>query len=187
MRPASIFFFLLLALVGISAAQDTTFPLGPQYLVTSNSPMFLRSIATPSLSLSAPPSSLNNPATEALPQPPSPTAGLPQPDLTRILWGEPKEVELKEAEPKVGEPEVSEPSVGENVGENVIEITSAEPPRPLPASILDPGVTGMTTAQSLREFGYGVPLAETAQFWKTHKPRAPRVFTNADVRHLHQS
>ena len=180
MRLSTIF-CLLLTLTAIGAAQDTNFPAGPQYLVTSNSPMFLRPIATPSLSLSTPHPSLNAATTEALPQPASPTAGLPQPDLTRILWGP------KEAEPKVGAPEVSEPAVGGNVAENVIEITSAEPPRPLPASIVDTGVTGMTTAQRLREFGYGVPLAETAQFWKTYKPHAPRIYTNADVQRQHQN
>jgi hypothetical protein len=178
MRLATMF-CLLLTLAGISGAQDTNFPVGPQYLVTSNSPMFLRPIATPSLSLSAPPASLSIPATEALPQPSSPTAGLPQPDLTHILWGE----------PQAAHPEVAEPGVAENVSENVseIEITSAEPPRPLPANIIDTGVTGATTAQSLRELGYGVPLGETAQFWRAHKPHAPRVYTNADVQRLHQS
>jgi hypothetical protein len=181
MRLGTLFCSLLI-LVAIGAAQDTNFPVGPQYLATSNSPLFLQPIATPTLSLSAPLPSLSAPATEALPQPPSPTAGLPQPDLTRILWGEPKG-----AEPKVGVPEVGELATGENVAENVIEISSAEPPRPLPASIIDTGVTGMTSAQSLRELGYGIPLGETAQFWKTHKPHAPRVYTNADVRRLHQS
>jgi len=180
MRLTTVF-CLLLTLTAIGAAQDTNFSVGPQYLVTVDSPMFLRPIATPSLSLSTPPPSLNAPATEALPQPPSPTAGLPQLDLTRILWGP------KEAEPKVGAPEGSEPAVGGNVAENVIEINSAEPLRPLPASLIDTGVTGMTTAQSLREFGYGVPLGETASFWKAHKPHAPRIYTNADVQRLHES
>ena len=40
-----------LALVGFSFAQDTNFSAGPQYLVTTSSPMLLRPIATPSLSL----------------------------------------------------------------------------------------------------------------------------------------
>jgi hypothetical protein len=53
----------------------------------------------------------------------------------------------------------------------------------LPASITDTGVTGTTTALWLRERGYGVPLGDTASYWKTHKPHAPRVFTNADVQH----
>ena len=41
----------LLALVGFSFAQDTNFSAGPQYLVTTGSPMLLRPIVTPSLSL----------------------------------------------------------------------------------------------------------------------------------------
>jgi len=45
------FFFLLFALAGVSAAQDTNFPVGPQYLITTDSTLFLRPIATPSLSL----------------------------------------------------------------------------------------------------------------------------------------
>ena len=44
-------FFVFFALAGIGAAQDTNFSAGPQYLVTGSSPMFLRSIATPSMSL----------------------------------------------------------------------------------------------------------------------------------------
>ena len=51
MRLASLFCFLI-ALAGISAAQDTNFPVGPQYLITGDSPMFLHPIATPTLSLS---------------------------------------------------------------------------------------------------------------------------------------
>jgi hypothetical protein len=133
------------------------------------------------LSLSTPLPILNAPASEALPQPASPTAGLSQPDLTRILWGEPKAAEPNEAIPAGAE------NVAENVSENVIEISSAEPPRPLPPSIFETGVTGLTTIQSLRERGYGVPLGETAQFYKTHKPHARRVYTNADVQRLHQS
>src|ERR1035437_9912047 len=43
MRLASFCCFLF-ALVGISAAQDTNFPVGPQYLMTSCSPMFAQPI-----------------------------------------------------------------------------------------------------------------------------------------------
>ena len=167
MRLGSLF-CLMLALAGISVAQDTNFPVGPQYLITSASPMFLHSIATPTLSLSAPPAAVSAPATEtaAVPETASPSAGpQSQPDLTRIYWGGPK---------------VSEPVTE-------IEITSAQPSAALPASIVDVGVTGVTNAQSLRERGYGVPLGETASFWKAHKPHAPRVYTNADVQRLHPS
>jgi hypothetical protein len=45
------FLVLLVVLVGICAAQETNFPVGPQYLVTMGNPMLLRPIATPSLSL----------------------------------------------------------------------------------------------------------------------------------------
>jgi len=67
----------------------------------------------------------------------------------------------------------------------VIEMTSEEPTLPLPASLINVGVGGTTDAQSLREHGYGVTLAESAQFWKTHKPRATHVYTNRDVQRLH--
>ncbi|MGP0017664.1 MAG: hypothetical protein ACLPHP_03770 [Candidatus Sulfotelmatobacter sp.] len=173
MRPACLL-CLLIALTGISAAQDTnqatsqdtSFSAGPQYLITSSfSPLFARPIATPSISLAAP-----------LPEIQSPPAIGPvvenqpfvansdlsrQPDLFPIYYGTPMT--------------------------SVVEITSAEPPRSLPASIVDSGVTGITDAQSLRERGYGAPLGDTAAFWKAHKARAPRVYTNADVQRLRPS
>ena len=46
----SHFVCLLCRLGGVSTAQDTKFPVGPQYLITTDSPLFLRPIATPSLS-----------------------------------------------------------------------------------------------------------------------------------------
>jgi hypothetical protein len=174
--------FSLMALAGISAAQvtnqdtnqitsqvtsqDTNFSAGPQYLVTSGfSPLFARSIATPSISLAAP-----LPAIPSLPdigpvienQPVATNPELPrQPDLFPIYYGPPVT--------------------------NVVEITSAELPPSLPASIVDAGVTGIADAQSLRERGYGVPLGDTAAFWKVHKPHASRVYTNADVQRLRSS
>jgi hypothetical protein len=39
----------------------------------------------------------------------------------------------------------------------------------------------MTTAESLRQRGYGVPIGYAASFWKAHTPRAKRVYTNADI------
>jgi hypothetical protein len=163
MRLASLFCFLI-ALAGISAAQDTNFPVGPQYLITSGSPMFLRPIETPTLSLSTPTAS-NGSETTTVPETPtaSPSLSTP-PDLTRVYWGGPETTQ-----------QVSD-----------IEITSAGTSNPLPPSILDVGVTGMTNAQSLRVRGYGIPLGEAASYWKTHKPHASRVYTNADVQRLHQ-
>jgi len=169
MHMASLLITLLM-LTGVSVAQETNFSAGPQYLITTNSAMFLRPIATPTLSLSAPLASTSEAAEEATPQPLSPFAPAPaQPDLTQIFWGTPA---------------TSQPA-NENVSE--IEITSAPLPRALPASIFDAGVTGITSVQSLRERGFGVPLGESAAFWKTHKPHASRLYTNADIQRLHTS
>ncbi|MFZ1140503.1 MAG: hypothetical protein WAN76_15075 [Candidatus Sulfotelmatobacter sp.] len=164
MRLGSLFCLLFL-LVGITAAQDTNFPVGPQYLVTFGSPMFARPIATPTLWLD-------------VPLPPIPS--------------------LPEVGPVIGnQPYIENPELQHEVDlfpiyygypmPSVVELTSAEPPRELPASIVDVGVAGITNAQSLREQGYGVPLGDTASFWKAHKPHAPRVYTNADVERLHGS
>ena len=181
MRLASLL-CLLLALTGISAAQDTNFSIGPQYLITSDSPMFLHSIATPTLSLSAPTPGLSAPASEAPAEPPSVSSAPPfQPDLARIYWRGPEVTENVS--------EMGAKNANENVSQNPseIEIASAPLPGALPASILDTGVTGMTDAQSLRQRGYGVSVGETASFWKAHKPHASRHYTNADVQRLHQS
>jgi hypothetical protein len=153
---------LLLTLGGISAAQETNFSVGPQYLMTSGSPLLAQPIATPSLSLEAP-----------LPGIPS----LPQIGPT------------VQNEPYTANPELKHeanlfPVYYGYAMTSVVEITSAEPPRELPASITDVGVTGMTNLQSLRLRGFGAPLGDTATFWKTHKPRAPRVYTNDDLQRL---
>jgi hypothetical protein len=156
---------LLFALIGIGAAQDTNFPAGPQYLITFGSPMFARPVATPSLWLDAPLADIQ-PLPEIVPvidhQPYIPNPVLErQPDLLPIFYGYPM------------------PSV--------VELISPELPAELPPSITEAGVTRMIDVQSLREWGYGVPLGETASFWKSHKPHAPRVYTNADVDRLHGS
>ena len=174
MRLVSLLLTLLM-LAGVSVAQETNFSTGPQYLITTTSTMFLRPIATPTLSLSAPlPSvseaAMSEEAGESTPQPSSPFAPAPaQADLTQIFWGT-----TATAQP-----------ANENVSE--IEITSAPVPDSLPASIFDTGVTGMTSVQSLRERGFGVPVGESAAFWKTHKPHASRLYTNADIQRLHTS
>ncbi len=173
MRLACLFCSLM-ALTGISAAQetsqvtsqDTNFSAGPQYLVTSGfSPLFARPIVTPSASLEAP-----LPEIPSLPaigpvienQPVAANPELPrQPDLFPIYYGPPVT--------------------------SVVEISSVELPPSLPASIMDTGVTGIADPQSLRERGYGVPLGDTAAFWKAHKPHASRVYTNADVQRLRPS
>src|ERR1700730_4181451 len=54
MRSHIFIFSCLLVLVGISAAQDSNFPVGSQYLMNYGSPIFARPIATPSLLLDTP-------------------------------------------------------------------------------------------------------------------------------------
>ncbi len=165
MRLASSF-CLLFTLMGISAAQDMSFSAGPQYLMTSGDPAFARSIATPTLSLDTPLPPIPSlpevgPVVVDQPYIPNPVLEQLGPDLFPIYYGYPM------------------PSVVESV--------STEPPRELPASLVDPGVTGTTNAQSLRESGYGAPLGDIGAYWKIHRPHAPRVYTNADVERLHGS
>jgi hypothetical protein len=131
----------------------------------TGSPMFARSISTPTLSLNAPLPPIPDlpevgPVVGVQPYVVNPVAEQ-GPDLFPIYYGYPM------------------PSV--------VELEDTEPARELPASIVDRGVEGMTSAHSLTESGYGVPLGDSAAYWKAHQPRAPRVYTNADVERLHGS
>ena len=163
---------LLFVLAGICAAQDSNFSKGPQYLMNYGSPMFLRPIATPTLSLGeVSPAGAAAEAgygteftiTSAAPQNPI--------DLFPIYYGEPKANDA-----------VSDTS---SVTPSVIEISGATAPANLPASIVNVGVQETVDAQALRERGYGVTVSEASSFWKTHRPHAVRVFTNRDVERLH--
>jgi hypothetical protein len=165
--------------------QDTNFSAGPQYLVTSGSPLFLRSIATPSLSLAPVPAETSSgayaaaePSAQALTAPLAPQF----PNLLTIYYKGPS-ASLAALTEAAGEGEVSERGASE------IEISStpASLSLSLPASITNVGVTEMLDPQSLRSRGYGLQPGETAAFWKTHKTPAQRVFTNADVERLHGS
>jgi hypothetical protein len=70
---------------------------------------------------------------------------------------------------------------------SVIEIsfTAESASNELPASILDTGVSEMTTVQELRERGYGVTVVEGAAYGRAKTRRATRVYTNADIDRLH--
>jgi hypothetical protein len=159
-----------MTLVGTSAAQDSNFAVGPQYLMNYGSPMFMRPIATPTLSLSetapvamaAPEatSSVTNSSNES-------SAAVPQPsDLASVYWGS------------------RESGTAVETGA-VIEVSGTTPPTNLPASILNVGVQETVEAQELRERGVGVSVSEASAFWKAHKTRAVRVFTNRDVEKFH--
>ena len=152
---------LLLMLAGSSAAQETNFPVGPQYLITSGSPLFLQPIATPSLLFGS-----------GLPAPSADSENATADEETVVPAA--FEAQRQIALPSIyyGLPQVS-----------VVEIASGEAVS-LPASILGPGVAEFTTPQALRERGYGVTLAEAAARWKTHTLRARRVYTNEDVERL---
>ncbi len=171
MRLLSLFCLSFL-LIGISAAQDTNFPAGPQYLLTG-SPLLARPVATPSMSLDTP-----------LP----PVQSFPEEEQTISV-----ESAVTSSEPSA---QINpEPSLQVNLlpifygysAPGTIELASSELPSELPESITDGGVTSLISVQSLLQQGYGIPLGDTAAFWKAHKPHAPRVFTNADVERLHGS
>lgn len=161
MRPGRLFCWLIV-LTAISAAQDTNFSAGPQYLMTNGSPLFAQPIATPSLALGTP-----LPGIPSLPavgpvignQPYIANPGLEgQADLFPIYYGYPRI--------------------------SVVELASVEESIELPESILDLGVGKMTDVQSLRARGYGVTLPEAASYWKTHEGHASRIYTNADIERL---
>lgn len=191
---------LLPVLAVVSFAQDTDFPAGPQYLVTTGSSMTLRSIATPSLSLGeAQPFAANVSATETLTEGIPSTAAAPSDTfLGDVYWGEHKDNQIVGRRLETPSMTPSETaaymnqvaSQGAPAPEEiapvptalvVIELSGAALPSNLPTSIFDTGVTGMTNAHPLTEGGYGVPLGDVAAYWKSHQRTAPRVFTNADL------
>lgn len=195
-------FVLLLVLGGVSLAQETNFSVGPQYLVTTGNPMLLGPIATPSLSLTGETLA----GTSEVPRPIEVPAFAPVETivfLNDVYWGEhkPEEGLSRRVETPSMTPEQTQwymnlvasqttagqappsPEMPETVtSPNVIELTGGPLPANLPASILDTGVTGVADPQALLQRGYGVSLGEAAAYWKTHKRRAPRVFTNQDLR-----
>lgn len=152
---------LLLSVVGLVSAQDTNFPVGPQYLITGNS-MLLRSIATPTYNLDAP-----LPPVPELPQVGEPIENQPYipdplyqngPDLYSIYYGYPTPP--------------------------LVVLVSEEGTAVIPASLTEEGAGGFIDSQSLVQSGYGVPLGDAASYWKVHKQTTARVYTNADVQRL---
>jgi hypothetical protein len=166
MRVSFCCVLLLLSALGIALGQDTNFPSGPQYLMSYGSPQFARPISTPSMSFTERPLEVGaSNATGVLiagaeSQTPDPDA-LPRIDLFPIFYGGPTA--------------------------SIIEISATSEPssNQLPPSILDTGVWQMTTAQALRERGYGVTLVEATAFSKARTRHANRVYTNADIDRLH--
>jgi hypothetical protein len=158
---------LLLALVGLSAAQDTNFPAGPQYLITPGlSPLFMRPIATPSLSLDAPPPT-PSPVTEITAKADEQTY-----EVVSTILDEQRQTGLLSI--YYGLPQVSVAAIA--LGEPV-EVSR-------PVNIPNPGVVEFTSVKALHERGYGVTLAEAAARSKAHKVSARHVYTNEDLERL---
>jgi hypothetical protein len=154
-----------MVLAGLGFAQESNFASGPQYLVLG-SPLFARSLATPTLSFGSLP-----PGPPPFPEPPQaePATFTSTPELQGqanlypIFYGVPQE--------------------------SVIEVSYAEISeikRPLPGSLTDVGVSGVMDAPTLRSRALGVSLGEAAKYWRSHKgPAASRHFTNDDIERLH--
>jgi hypothetical protein len=195
---------LLPVLAGICFAQDTNFPVGPQYLITNGTPLTIRPIATPSLSLGeAHPFVADVNATGQLAEQAASVSSAPNDTfLGAVYWGEHKDAEIVARRLETPGMSVSDTALYMNyvaaqisqasaapaesgetpAGTSVIEIAGAELPPNLPASILDVGVTRVADSQSLTTHGDGVPLGDVADYWKSHKRAAPHVFTNSDIR-----
>jgi hypothetical protein len=195
---------LLPVLAGICFAQDTNFPVGPQYLITNGTPLTIRPIATPSLSLGeAHPFVADVNAAGPLAEQTASVASAPHDTfLGAVYWGEHKDADIVARRLETPSVSVSDTAVYMNyvaeqisqalappaeavetpAGPVVIEIAGAELPMNLPESILDVGVTRMADPQSLMTHGYGLPLGDIAAYWKSHKRSAPHVFTNSDIR-----
>src|ERR1700737_4560375 len=149
MRPQ--IFCCLLVLVGVSAAQDSNFPVGPQYLMNYGSPIFARPIATPSLSLDTPVVASETISRGNVPAPDNEIVAavsevLSQVNLFPIYYGTPRV------------------SVSELIFREPKEKSGSA--RPLPISLVESGVVEITDIQSLRLRGYGVTLPEAATYWK---------------------
>ena len=162
-------FCCLLVLVGVSAAQDSNFAVGPQYLMNYGSPIFAQPIATPSLSLDTPVVASETISEDNVPAPDNETVAaisefLSQVDLFPIYYGTPRVsvIELSFREP----------------GERSASL------HPLPISFSESGGVEITDMQSLRLRGYGVTLPEAAAYWKAQHVSLPRVYTNADTERL---
>lgn len=164
---------MVMAFLGAALGQDTNFASGPQYLMTTGSPLFARPISTPSMSLAGPPLEVGASNASA-----NLTAGAEDQTQTLRAATDAPAVDLL-------------PIYYGVVPAGVIEISFAgesEPTafRELPGSILETGAWQVTTAEALREQGYGVTLAEGAKYGKARAGRAPKVYTNADIDRLHK-
>jgi len=166
----SALLLILIALAAIAAAQstDTNFSVGPQYLITTDSTLLLRPIATPTMSLQPPspppPAMETNPGTTVELAAPAP-ALMTAPDLSRVLWGDNWVDYVTGVAPS-----------------SVIEISGTANPV-VPLSLFDSGVGEISHSM---EQGYSPSLGDVSGAVKS-RARATHVYTNDDIRRLHGS
>ena len=158
--------------LGSSAAPavETQFASGPQYLIPSGSQDLLHAITTPSLSF---PSGLTQSPTlvTTVSEPKADEATF---DAVSAVLDDDARTELYSIYYGYAQPSVVE------IAFATVAEREAEPP----ASISYAGVIEVTSAQALRDRGYGLTLAEAAARWKAHTIRARRVYTNDDLERL---
>jgi hypothetical protein len=148
-----------LALTVLVAAQSrqTDFPVGPQYLVTTPSTLFLQPIATPSASAAQMLGMMSPQTGQAEPI----TINGEPANLPSIYWGW--------------------TSPGQTA---VWTVFSPAMSSGLPADFIDLGVGAIVTDEWLQEFQRNNNVAEASRYWKTHTNRAARLYTNADIDRL---
>ncbi len=158
-----------LAAFGTAVGQSPIPVSGPQYLL-NGSPLFARSISTPSLSLDGPPLEVG--ATNA----------------TGVLHAG-AEIQTTPLPHAVDEPQFDLYPVFYGVVPVrliSVDLSESSSRAELPPSILDSGVWQLTTPQALRERGFGLTLGEAGKNSKARTRHATRVYTNADIDRLHQ-
>lgn len=148
---------LELTMLASAQSRSTDFPVGPQYLVTTPSTLFLQPIATPSAS----PAQMLGMVSPQTGQAEPITINGQSANLPAIFWGW--------------------TSPGQTTvwaGFSPVVFSG------LPADFLDLGVGAIVTDEWLREFQRNNSVAEAARYWKTNTNRATRLYTNADIDRL---
>lgn len=164
---------LLFALAGMGSAQDTSFPTGPQYLMTFGSPMFARPLTTPSLSWENP-----LPAAATSEAGTSPVSAEQYEGVSSILESQRQTTlySIYYGAPTVNLSDISFRESGDEASAQT-----------LPAGVVEIGVTSLTDAQALREQGYGITLPEAATLRKATTSHAHHIYTNEDLERLRPS
>jgi hypothetical protein len=166
MRVSFLCALLVLSSATFVIGQDANFASGPQYLM-NGSPLFARSLSTPSLSLAGPALDIGaSSATDGL------TVGADNQTASPRPFTEPNLFPIYYGRPSTSATEIS-----------FAETSSGYPTERL-GSILDTGVSQLTTVQALRERGYGVTLGGAAAYEKKNAGHATRIYTNADIDRL---